>query len=519
MVSPKPLAKAWEYMPAVAKEIATSEDWETITVTIPQNSGVTLIGRASIPSKPVEIQVVADDANANANLRVQTSHLRAVGNPFDGYSRPRRPNSYTIPLDKQNTTVFNSPFGGPLMLNFSNAVPHSTVTLRIKGSAKYAHYDFSQPITDAQINEASTALQSQKFGWNTFKFTGAEIQQITGYAINSVGNANPRDYIDNIKSVVFDSNHIANGYNNMPLADSSKQYCNAKDWDCTGDIHQPPSIQHFIGWIAACGFLCSDNPSDAYTGIDSVWGWVHELGHNTVQNVLNLTFKSSETGKTIGCAVECDNNHLAGLSMLRKYALYGSDNNTDNFAHWLIYEQINNARATNTTDEALRKVVEKNIWNGDGYANNNGKRAFAMQQAFTYTRLVLNETQPSVNGTFEYFRLLNIGSRLVGKMDIAKATAEEKAKYGLGAYTDRSYTNPELNYMLTSKIIGYDMKNVYQMYGLPISDKARQSVAMLNLPTAPLNFYAIPRNRANHLSEGKWVGNLPVTGALPVYPF
>ena len=57
------------------------------------------------------------------------------------------------------------------------------------------------------------------------------------------------------------------------------------------------------------------------------------------------------------------------------------------------------------------------------------------------------------------------------------------------------------------------------MYGLPISDKARQSVAMLNLPTAPLNFYAIPRNRANHLSEGKWVGNLPVTGALPVYPF
>ena len=270
--------------------------------------------------------------------------------------------------------------------------------------------------------------------------------------------------------------------------------------------HQPPSVQHFIGWIAACGFLCSDNPADAYTGIDSGWGWVHELGHNTVQNVLNLTFKSSETGKTIGCAVECDNNHLAGLSMLRKYALYGSDNNTDNFAHWLIYEQINNTRATNTTDEALRKVVEKNIWNGDGYANNNGKRAFAMQQAFTYTRLVLNETQPSVNGTFEYFRLLNIGSRLVGKMDIAKATAEEKAKYGLGAYTDRSYTNPELNYMLTSKIIGYDMKNVYQMYGLPISDKARQSVAMLNLPTAPLNFYAIPRNRANHLSESNgWI--------------
>ncbi|HCL59382.1 MAG TPA: hypothetical protein DHW80_06300, partial [Acinetobacter sp.] len=58
------------------------------------------------------------------------------------------------------------------------------------------------------------------------------------------------------------------------------------------------------------------------TGIDTGWGWVHELGHNTVQDVLTMVFPSTKTGKTVGCVVECNNNILAGLSMMRKYHLY-----------------------------------------------------------------------------------------------------------------------------------------------------------------------------------------------------
>lgn len=511
---------AGDYMPATAKDMAVSDEWETITITLPQASGTTLIGRASVPSKPVEIQIVENIDNTMANFKVQTGFLRAVGNPFDengGYARPRRPQSYALPIS-DNAMVFNSPFGGVLMLNYNNTKPNTTITLRIKGSAKYAHYDFTQNMSQAEIDEATKALQTRQFGWNTFKFAGAEIQQTTDKALQVIGTRTPQDYVKDIKTVVFDSNHIANGYNNMPLANNTQQYCNTLGWDCTSDVHKAPNVQHFVGWIAQCGFLCSGNPSDGFVGIGSGWGWVHELGHNTVQRVLSMTFKSSETGENIGCGTECDNNILAGLSMLRKYELYGEDINGHNFDYWNLYRQINESRATGKTGEALRLDMEKRLWSGNGYTNPNPKQGMTVQLAMLYTKARQNKAVPDSEGVFEFFRLLNIANRLVNNLDMAKASLEEKNKYGLGVYSDKSFNTPELVYMLSSKIMGIDLKKHFEMYGLPVSAKAHQSVALLNLPVAELDYYAKPKNSANRLKEGQWV-KIPESGTLATYPY
>jgi hypothetical protein len=43
----------------------------------------------------------------------------------------------------------------------------------------------------------------------------------------------------------------------------------------------------------------------------------------------------------------------------------------------------------------------------------------------------------------------------------------------------------DLIYVLSSKIMGYDLKDIFQFYGLSVTDTARASIAMLNLPTAP----------------------------------
>ena len=128
-------------------------------------------------------------------------------------------------------------------------------------------------ITEADISEATSILQSRNFGWNTFKFVGGEIQQTNDYALKAIGDRSARTYVDQIKGVIFDSNHIANGYNNMPLDSSTAQRCNELGWDCIGTVHRAPNVQHFVGWIATCGFLCSGNPSDGSTGIDTGWGW------------------------------------------------------------------------------------------------------------------------------------------------------------------------------------------------------------------------------------------------------
>ena len=505
---------AGDYMPAEAQNMPVSNDWETVTVTIPQGSGITAIGRASIPAKAVNIQVI--DAQG-ANLSVQTSYLRAWGNPFDdaGYKRPLRPNSYSVKLTPQVDNAFISPFGGPLMLNYNNAQAGSTVTLKIKGSAKYAHYDFTQNMTQAEKAQATQVLQSKTFGWNTFKFVGGEIQQTNAYALQAMGNLTPDVYIERIKSVIYDSNHIANGYNNMPLDNNTQQYCNTLGWDCTSNVHRAPNVQHFVGWIATCGFLCSGNPSDGYTGLDIGWGWVHELGHNTVQNVLTMTFPSTENQTTIGCGTECNNNILAGLSMLRKNEIYALDNNGNNFNHPQLYNYIQASRSTGLNGEALRQDMEKRLWQG----SDNAQQAFHLQLAHLYTQIHQDKAKPDLQGVFEFIRLLNISQRLYNQIDLSKASEAEKNKLGLGTYSSKNnISRPDMIYLLSSKIIGYDLKDVFNLYGLAISSTAQSSVAMLKLPTAPLKFYAQPANRSNHLAEGTWV-NIPVNGVVANYPY
>lgn len=513
---------AGEYMPAAAKDIAVSTDWETIDITLPQDSGYTMIGRASIMGKPVQIQVV----NANgARLAVQTSFIRANGSPFNGYVRPLKPNSPSIPLNYHamstlGTVQFSSPYGGPLVLKYDRAKANQTITLKVKGVAKYAHYDYTKLMTTAQIAQADQALADGRFGWNTIKLNGGEIQQTIGYAKKAIGKKSVKNYVDNIQNYIFTSNQLALGYNNQPLSSITTQRCQQLGWDCTGNVHNPKDIQHFVGYVAQCGFLCSGQPIDGYAAINFGWGYAHELGHNTVQRTMTVAFKSSHTGKTIGCLVECDNNHLAGLSELRQFEGLGIENThkADNFAHWQIYQQINNARKMKLTDEALRKQVEKNIWDGDGYQNNNGKRAFLMQQAFLFTKLIDKKAKPDSNGVFSYFALLSIGDRLVGKMDLSKASMADKKAFGLGAYDKSDFSNPELDYILSSVILGYDLKHLYTVYGIPLSGKAKSSVQMLNLPDVPLQFYALPKNKANHLVLGQWI-DLPTTGELKVYPY
>lgn len=505
-----------DFMPAAAQHLATSADWEEIKVTIPQVSGVTLIGRAAVPAKAVQIEIV-DDAGATG-LGVQTNNLRTWGNPLtdssDKYAHPMRPQSFTVKLNK-GVNHFVTPNGGPLMLNYSGATEGTVVRLRVKGSAKYAHYDFTQDISNTELAEASASLQSKTFGWNTFKFVGGEIQQTTAMAISAIGNKTPNEYIEQVKTVIFDSNHIANGYNNMPLDNSTQQYCNTLGWDCTGTLHRAPGVQHFVGWIATCGFLCSGNPVDAYTGVDTGWGWVHELGHNTVQNVLTMTFPSTADNKTtIGCGTECNNNILAGLSMLRKYSIYASDNNGSNFNHPILYSYIQVNRTTGLSGEALRQDMEARLWQG----SDNAKQAFHMQLAHLYTRLHLGKSKPDIQGVFEFMRLLNISQRLYNNIDLATASTTEKNKLGLGGYKSKDLTRPDLIYVLSSKIMGYDLKQLFTLYGLPVTDNAKASIALLGLADAPLYFYAQPSGKSNHLDQGLWL-TIPATGTVSAYPY
>lgn len=491
------------YMPVAAQSLPVVAD-EVVTVTIAQAGGKTAIGRAALPGKPLTIEIV--EATDGSSYGIQTSHIRTAGSPFDAtYAHPRRPQSFAVPLPRGKATVFVTPFGGPLFLNYSGATGGSTVKLRIRGGAKYAHFDFSAATpSDADIAEATAAVARQDFGWMTAKFVGGEIQQTIGYAKSVIGSKSPRTYVlDELKGVLFDTNHIANGYSNLPLMPNVKTLCDSLGWTCDGPLHRAPGVQHFVGWIATCGFLCSGNPSDGYAGIGLGWGWAHELGHNTVQRVMHMDFGSNR-----GCVVECDNNNLAVAQTFRTYALLGLDENGNRTGHPALYQHILANRATNLNGEALRSDMEARFWGGEPTA----KMAFWMQLSFLYTKERLGMAQPTAATALEYHNLLTKGDRLVANA----WDAANPGKYGMGRFTDNKISNQDLLFVLSSKIIGKDLRKIFAMYGLPVSQKALDSVADLKLPEADRSFYAIAAGKSNRFATGQWVN---VEGQAPAYPF
>ncbi len=123
-----------------------------------------------------------------------------------------------------------------------------------------------------------------------------------------------------------------------------------------------------------------------------------------------MVFPSTETGKTIGCVVECNNNILAGLNMMRKYHLYAQDSNGSNFRHPTLYANIKDTRSLGLSGEVQRAAMEKLLWQ-DGY--HVSMQAFHIQMAMNYTRLHQGKSRPDLQGVFEFIRLLNTAQRYI----------------------------------------------------------------------------------------------------------
>lgn len=506
-----------DWMPKAATGLATSDRWETIEVTIAQTDGRTAIGRGAVPGKSVQVQIV--DA-AGAALALRIGNIRTRGNPLaqENYTRPRFPDGHQARLSPGQTLSYSTAWGGPLFLDYSAAKAGSVVTLRVRGSVKYAHFDFTRNPDTQEIDEAVQALQRGDFGWQTSKMVGGEVQQTIGYAQSAIGGHPPRTYVvDRLKGMIFDSNHLANGYNNMPASANVNNVCATLGWDCSGSIQRAPGVQHFVGWLAACGFLCSGNPSDGAAGLAPGWGWWHELGHNTVMRHMTLlTDTDGQGGKNPGggCPVECNNNILANASALRQYAItHGVENNSgERIDHKKLYLDIQAARATGKTGNALQADMFQRFWT-QANKSDNAMRAVHFQLAFIYTRERLGQAQPQPADVIDFLGLLGRGERLI--YNNAYWSAHRNA-LGMNDYADRKIDNHELLYVLSSRIIGRDMRQVFAHYGIPLSSLALSSIAAHGMPQQAPAFYAMAPGKGNQLELGRWVD---LTGGVPSYPF
>lgn len=501
-----------DWMPVASPNLQPIDAWETLEVTIAQGGGRTAIGRGAIPGKAVQVEIA--DA-AGAGLAVRVGQIRTRGNPLaqENYTRPRFPDGHQAALRAGKTLQFVSAWGGPLFLDYSGATPGTVVKLRVRGSVKYAHFDFTRTPSQTEIDEAAQALKRADFGWQTAKMVGGEVQQTIGFAKGAIGNRTPEEYVQlRLKGMIFDSNHIANGYNNIAPSANVSNVCASLGWDCTSNVHRAPGVQHFVGWLAACGFLCSGNPSDGAAGLNPGWGWWHELGHNTVPRHMTLVFNDAQ-GRQQGCAVECNNNILANASALRQYAMTNGaeNNNGGSIEHKRLYQDIAAARATGKTGEDLRLDMFNRFWVGSNQ-NDQAMRAVHFQLAFLYTRERLGQAKPLPADVLDFLGLLGRGNRLVDQT----WSVQNKASLGMGRFSTKTISNHELLYVLSSRIIGRDVRKLFTIYGIPLGADALGSIQDLGLPVLDESFYAMVPGKGNELALGQW---LNLGGTTPAYPY
>lgn len=501
---------AWgEWLPAAAGALPVSTSAETLTVTLPnQSDGATLIGRLAVPGRPVTIEVT--DAAGTSQLGVRTGYVRRYMNPLPDdrpggghYLAPRLPGGQgSRLLDGTNTRTYA--MGGPLVLTFSgNPQGNRVVTLKIRGAARYGHWDYTQTMSDNQRQAALQALQDGQAGWQTIKLVAGELQ----IAPNRVGDVSSTrqvdEYMARIRDNVFGFNHTVHGYSNIPLTALQTSLCSTFDWDCQSSrLHAAPGVQHFVSWYAQCGYACSGNPSDISGRTDAGWATFHELGHNTV-----TAMESMYT-----CSTECNNNIVAGMSAIATYASSGgsSDIAPANFNHQDLYTQLQAGRASGLTGDALRQQMYNLIWE---QGSDNVKQAVTAQIAFLYSRLRAGLDQPTPASSMEFMGLLNKGWRLHS----SAWDANNKDKYAMGGYDNKDDISKEDGfYVLSSRIIGQDLQDLFALYGFTLDSRALDSVNRLGLPRAKVAFYALPSAHGNQLDQGIW---LDLDGQTPAFPF
>ncbi|MDE2414214.1 MAG: hypothetical protein KGM60_05585, partial [Comamonadaceae bacterium] len=106
--------------------------------------------------------------------------------------------------------------------------------------------------------------------------------------------------------------------------------------------------------------------------------------------------------------------------------------------------------------------------------------------AFLYTRERLGQAKPLPADVLDFLGLLGRGNRLVDQT----WSVQNKASLGMGRFSTKTISNHELLYVLSSRIIGRDVRKLFTIYGIPLGADALGSIQDLGLPVLDESFYA-----------------------------
>ena len=454
-------------------------------------------GVYALPGRTVRITRLD---NAAVETAVFVNSLRSgATDEFSQYRRPKYLQSTRIPIAEGETVLLNSPYGGPLQIEFD--ANDETVRFRVEGVGEHPHWRSSAD--DATF---AARLASRTYNWVEVATDGFELHsrldKFDGTLADPRWNT-PATLAAAIERYTYDATHVMAGFR----GDGVEEHAEVHGWaDNAGlPVATIDIVKHGNMDQPTCGSGCSGNPYDASWSFSPIGhGDLHELGHSLQRDRLQLTHGGTERYPNHAVT-----NWTPFYGAARYYDDHGGEPVRWGVDHAPLYAALQAAYTAGDRPGAFSSEMDTFL---AGRISNLGDAYSFYLQAMAAAR---------------YADVLDNGYHIVPRVHILEraflaARADDvtwmasRDAIGMGAITHaqaESLSDNDFMAIAMSFATGLDYRDFFAMWGVAISAEADAQIAAYASPAVPRAFFALDEN--SH-KEGALTTRLAAYTRLPI---
>ena len=426
-------------------------------------------GVYAIPGQTMKI--TRTDSNSSLNTTIHINAQRSGSSkPFDRlFDRPKYLKSTAVIVKPNDTITLTSPYGGPVYITYDAVDIASSFTFENVGEHAYwngvednerfaeaiinSDYDWADVASEhvevhSLITRMKTTLEDpitpnvEELARLMQKYTHGDLLALAGFTGPDI-------------QVSTETTNFSTK-TGIPLTDRNK-------------------VQHGIMDQPTCGYGCSGNPYDAGWRFSPLGhGDLHEIGH-TIENGW-FKFDGREGHATT--------NPYSYYTKHRAWIEEGIEPNCQSVKFDKVHDSLVVANGTAAPD-AYMASIDMNDWN--------------QGVALMIQILMSAQHEGALIDGWQLYPMLHILKREFDRIDGDDTNWNAgKAVVGFSSYSRAELANLTRNDFLlisTSFILGYDLQNYLEMFGLNFGAKAISQVQLAGLPAMPRNFFLPAENK------------------------
>ena len=413
---------------------------------------------------PGETFKVTRNDNSDLVVRVFINSLRSGATHVyqkNGYKRPKWLQTRHIEIKSGESIELTSPYGGPIELEFNKNNLDVNITFDNVGEhpfwASSADTEsFSKKLDEGVYNWAEIATESFTLHSRLDKMKESIANSYFGNSANDLANA--------IVNYTSNYPYVLAGFKGKGIEVVPEIHNWAEEKNIT--IATVDFLKHMNADQATCGAGCSGNPYDAYWAFNPIGhGDLHEIGHS----LQRIRFE--------GFPNHAATNTFSYYTKLRYFENTGEYGVCQKLPFKKVFDKVQ--ASVNQTDP--KAYLQKELWD-----NTNWPEPYVLKMNAMMHAQKLGKVQ---NGWHVLARV----HILEREMRRAKKDWEaRKASMGFSTYSLDEINNIRNNDWLTiaySYASEVDLRDYFDMMGIPFSQKAHDQIASFGFDKAPKSLF------------------------------